>query len=120
MCEHFRKHFKDSEMASDMPIHNGTMLYTNICSNRQVFIDAHHAITNVLHELLDILWEAIVHSIRAALERDFAAIFATPPTYAEFEAAVKASSTNTSPGLSRVTNNMFKCLPKSMSMKVYE
>ena len=93
------------------------MLYSNICSGRQAFIDAHHAVTNVPHELLDILWEAIVHPMTATLEREFTAIFATPPTYAEFEAAIKASSTNTSPGLSRVTNNMLKCLPKSMSSK---
>ena len=65
MCDHFRKHFQESELTADIPIHNGTMLYSDICGDRQAFIDAHHAVTNVPKELLDILWEAIVLAVNS-------------------------------------------------------
>ena len=95
------------------------MTYQDICNDKQAFIDA-HANIGISPEMMDLLHEATMHPLTNILSQEMETIFDVPPTFQEYEAAIKASSTNTAPGLSQVTNNALKSLPENGHKIIYE
>ena len=116
---HFMTYFKLPILSIARPIHSNRMSYRDIRSDRAAFIRA-HSLTFIPEPILDLIWEAIVHSQTDSLHDAFTDIFSLPPTFDEFLAAIHTSSRRTAPGATGLTYSMIRARPRAITHIVYQ